>query len=41
MDLVDEQAACDAEIVGALQLLVADRADVFEAKPVIVAWMRA
>ena len=35
VDLVDEDAAGDAEVVGALQLLGADGADVLEPQPVI------
>ena len=41
VDLVDEDAARDAEVVGALQLLVADGADVLEPQPVIGARMLA
>ena len=35
VDLVDEDAAGDAEIGGALQLFVPDRADVLEPQPVV------
>ena len=37
VDLVDEQAARHPEVMGALQLLVPDRADVLEPQPVVVA----
>ena len=37
VDLVDEQAARDAEVMGSLQLLGPDGADVLEPQPVIAA----